>query len=83
MGLIDNKTSIHIELTKDPRYVEEAVHEVITYLETTNYSQYDDQVSGKNKLVVRQVKRNTNDNTKTNREAEWQTDTRYVARNTT
>ena len=69
MGLIDNKTSIHIELTKDPRYVEEAVHEVITYLETTNYSQYDDQVCGKNKLVVRQVKRNTNDNTKAN----WKT----------
>ena len=45
------------------------MHEVITYLETTNYSQYDDQVSGKNKLVVRQVKSNTNDNTKEN----WKT----------
>ena len=66
MGLIENKTRIHIELTNDPRYVEETVHEVITYLETTNYSQYDDQVSGKNKLVVRQVKRNINDNTKAN-----------------
>ena len=69
MGLIENKTRIHIELTKDPRYVEETVHEVITYLETTNYSQYDDQVSGKNKLVVSHVKRNTNDNTKAN----WKT----------
>jgi len=69
MGLIDNKTRIHIELTKDPRSVEEAVHEVITYLETTNYSQYDDQVSGRNKRVVRQVKRNINDNTKAN----WKT----------
>jgi hypothetical protein len=46
---------MHIELTKDPRSVEEAVHEVITYLETTSYSQYDDQVSGRNKQVVRQV----------------------------
>jgi hypothetical protein len=69
MGLIDNKTRIHIELTKVARYVEEAVHKVVTYLETTNYSQYDDQDSGKNKLVVRQVKRNTNDNTKAN----WKT----------
>jgi hypothetical protein len=69
MGLIENKIRIHIELTKDPRYVKEAVHEVITYLETKNYSQSDDQVGGKNKRVVRQVKRNTNDNTKAN----WKT----------
>lgn len=60
---------MHIELTKDPRSVEEAVHEVITYLETTNYSQYDDQVSGRNKQVVRQAKNNINNNTKAN----WKT----------
>lgn len=45
------------------------MHEVITYLETTNYSQYDDQVSGRNKQVVRQAKNNINNNTKAN----WKT----------
>ena len=33
MGLEDNKARVHIELRKDPKTIEEAVQEVIAYIE--------------------------------------------------
>ncbi|CAC5397557.1 unnamed protein product [Mytilus coruscus] len=41
MGLLDNEARIHIELTKDPKTIEEAVQEVFTYRETTSETQED------------------------------------------
>lgn len=36
MGLNDHNARVHIELNKDPKTIEEAVQEVITYFETTS-----------------------------------------------
>lgn len=55
MGLTDDKARLHIELTKEPSTVEEAVQEVVTYFETTNYSKITDVNKGYKKQV-RQVK---------------------------
>ncbi|CAC5376839.1 unnamed protein product [Mytilus coruscus] len=57
MGLSDNEARIHIELTKDPKTIDEAVQEVITYRETTSETQEGN--SGKNKNV-RQLKKQNN-----------------------
>ncbi|CAC5387406.1 unnamed protein product [Mytilus coruscus] len=57
MGLLDNEARIHIELTKDPKTIEEAVQEVITYRETTSETQEGN--SGKN-TKVRQLKKQNN-----------------------
>ncbi|CAC5361731.1 unnamed protein product [Mytilus coruscus] len=57
MGLSDNEARIHIELTKDPKTIEEAVQEVITYRETTSETQEGN--SGKN-TKVRQLKKQNN-----------------------
>ncbi|CAC5410263.1 unnamed protein product [Mytilus coruscus] len=57
MGLLDNEARIHIELTKDPKTIEEAVQEVITYRETTSETQEGN--SGKNNKV-RQIKKQNN-----------------------
>jgi hypothetical protein len=40
MGLEDNKARVHIELSKDPISIEEAVQEVIAYIEATSYPPY-------------------------------------------
>jgi hypothetical protein len=59
MGLEDNKARVHIELNKDPKTIEEAVQEVIAYIEATSYPKTEDiYYNGRNKRV-RQVKRNT------------------------
>ncbi|CAC5401669.1 unnamed protein product [Mytilus coruscus] len=55
MGLSDHKTRVHVELYKDPSTIEEAIHNVITYLETTNSPQ-EEQSGGKFKKQVRQLK---------------------------
>ncbi|CAC5357182.1 Retrovirus-related Pol polyprotein from transposon 17.6 [Mytilus coruscus] len=47
MELSDNEARIHIELTKDPKTIEEAVQEVITYRETTSETQEDQTVEKK------------------------------------
>ncbi|CAC5386246.1 unnamed protein product [Mytilus coruscus] len=57
MGLSDNEARIHIELTKDPKTIEEAVQEVITYRETTSETQEGN--SGEN-TKVRQLKKQNN-----------------------
>ncbi|CAC5365998.1 unnamed protein product [Mytilus coruscus] len=57
MGLSDNEARIYIELTKDPKTIEEAVQEVITYRETTSETQEGN--SGKN-TKVRQLKKQNN-----------------------
>jgi hypothetical protein len=43
MGIGNDKARIHIELNKDPKTIEEAVLEVITFMETTKYPQHDDE----------------------------------------
>ena len=53
LGLLDYKARIHIELNKDPETIEEAVQEVITYVETMKNS---NQVEENYKKAVRQVK---------------------------
>jgi hypothetical protein len=59
MGLEDNKARVHIELSKDPETIEEAVQEVIAYIEATSYPKTEDIYhNGRNKRV-RQIKRNT------------------------
>lgn len=55
MGLSDHKTRVHVELYKDPSTIEEAIHDVITYLETTSSPQ-EEQSGGKFKKQVRQLK---------------------------
>ena len=57
MGLSDSQARIHIELTKDPRTIEEAVHEVITYIDTTQESP-ENYNNRSNRRSVRQVKKN-------------------------
>jgi hypothetical protein len=42
MGLEDNKARVHIELNKDPKTIEEAVQEVIAYIEATSYPKTED-----------------------------------------
>lgn len=62
LGLIDYKARIHIELNRDPRTIEEAVHDVVNYVETMkNPNQNDDHVSRK---TVRQVKKSHKKETK-------------------
>jgi LDH2 family malate/lactate/ureidoglycolate dehydrogenase len=59
MGLEDNKARVHIELSKDPKTIEEAVQEVIAYIEATSYPKTEDiYYNGRNKRA-RQVKTNT------------------------
>ncbi|CAG2254804.1 unnamed protein product [Mytilus edulis] len=53
LGLIDYKARIHIELNKDPETIEEAVQEVITYVETMKNPNQGEE---NNKKAVRQVK---------------------------
>ncbi|CAC5392754.1 unnamed protein product [Mytilus coruscus] len=57
MGLSDNEARIHIELTKDPKTIEEAVQEVITYRETTSETQ---EVNSRKNTKVRQLKKQNN-----------------------
>ena len=66
MGLIDNKTRVYIELHRDPNTIEEAVQEVITYLETTNGPQLEEQTGGRFRKQVRQLKTD-------NRSPQWNT----------
>jgi len=58
MGLTDNKARIHVELSKDPKTIEEAVQDIITYRETTRDPQPEDHWIRNQKKTVRQVKRN-------------------------
>ncbi|CAG2206238.1 unnamed protein product [Mytilus edulis] len=53
LGLLDYKARIHIELNKDPETIEEAVQEVITYVETMKNPNQGEE---NNKKAVRQVK---------------------------
>ncbi|CAC5381151.1 unnamed protein product [Mytilus coruscus] len=57
MGLSDNEARIHIELTKDPKTIEEAVQEVITYRETTSETQ---EGNSRKNTKVRQLKKQNN-----------------------
>jgi hypothetical protein len=54
LGLQDYKARIHVELNRDPDTIEEALHEVVAYLETLNNPNIEDT----NKRSVRQVKKN-------------------------
>lgn len=59
MELEDTKARVHIELSKDPITIDEAVQKVIAYIEATCYPKPEDTYyNGRNKRV-RQVKRNT------------------------
>lgn len=64
MGLADNKARVHIELTKDPKTIEEAVQEVITYFETTKDPKHDDYENRHTKRPVRQIKKNSTEKPK-------------------
>ena len=61
MGIGNDKARIHIELNKDPKTIEEAVQEVITFMETTKYPQHDDEQSFNKRRFVRQVTRTEKD----------------------
>ena len=54
LGLYDYKARIHIELNKDPQTIEEAVHEVLNYMETMKNP---DQTEDGKRSSVRQVKK--------------------------
>ena len=54
LGLQDYKARIHVELNRDPDTIEEALHEVVAYLETLNNPNIEDT----NKRSVRQAKKN-------------------------
>lgn len=56
MGIGNDKARIHIELHKDPKTIEEAVQEVITYMETTKYPQHDEEQNFNKRRYVRQVR---------------------------
>ncbi|CAC5395659.1 unnamed protein product [Mytilus coruscus] len=56
----DNEARIHIELTKDPKTIEEAVQEVITYRETT--SETKEVIQEKYENQTAEKKQNTNFN---------------------
>ncbi|VDI30501.1 Hypothetical predicted protein [Mytilus galloprovincialis] len=60
MGLSDTEARIYLELHKDPKTIEEAVQEVITYKETT--SEIHEGNSGKYTKVRQLKKQNTNFN---------------------
>ncbi|CAG2245319.1 unnamed protein product [Mytilus edulis] len=60
MGLSDTEARIYLELHKDPKTIEEAVQEVITYKEIT--SETHEGNSGKNTKVRQLKKQNTNFN---------------------
>ncbi|CAG2199695.1 unnamed protein product [Mytilus edulis] len=60
MGLSDTEARIYLELPKDPKTIEEAVQEVITYKETT--SETHESNSGRNTKVRQLKKENTNFN---------------------
>ncbi|CAG2228678.1 unnamed protein product [Mytilus edulis] len=60
MGLSDTEARIYLELHKDPKTIEEAVQEVITYKETT--SETHEGNSGKYTKVRQLKKENTNFN---------------------
>jgi uncharacterized protein (DUF2267 family) len=57
MGIGNDKAKIHIELNKDPKTIEEAVQEVITYMETPKYPQHEDEQYFNKRRFVRQVMR--------------------------
>ena len=62
MGIGNDKARIHIELNnKDRKTIEEAVQEVITYMETTKYPQHDDEQYFNKRRFVRQVTRTEKD----------------------
>jgi hypothetical protein len=61
MGIGNDKGRIHIELNKDHKTIEEAVQEVITYMETTKYPQHDDGQYFNKRRFVRQVTRTEKD----------------------
>ena len=61
MGIGNDKARIHIELNKDPKTIEEAVQEVITFMETTKYPQHDDEQYSNKRRFVRQVTRTEKD----------------------
>ena len=75
MGLEDNKARAHIELSKDPKTIEEAVQEVIAYIEATSYPKTEDTYYNDRNKRVRQVKRNTTEKPRQtdrqNREIKW------------
>jgi hypothetical protein len=47
--------------TEDPKTIEEAVQEVITFMETTKYPQHDDEQYFNKRRFVRQVTRTEKD----------------------
>jgi uncharacterized protein (DUF2267 family) len=57
----NDKARIHIELNKDPKMIEEAVQEVITYMGTTKYPLHDDEQYFNKRRFVRQVTRTEKD----------------------
>ncbi|VDI73969.1 Hypothetical predicted protein [Mytilus galloprovincialis] len=61
MGLSDTEARIYLELHKDPKTIEEAVQEVITYKETTSET-HESINSGRNTKVRQLKKENTNFN---------------------
>ncbi|CAG2212161.1 unnamed protein product [Mytilus edulis] len=61
MGLSDTEARIYLELHKDPKTIEEAVQEVITYKEITSET-HEGINSGKNSKVRQLKKENTNFN---------------------
>ena len=69
MGIGNDKARIHIELNKDPKTIEEAVQEVITFMETTKYPQHDDEQYFNKTRFVRQVMRTEKDT------SDWKTGT--------
>ncbi|CAC5409714.1 unnamed protein product [Mytilus coruscus] len=75
MGLSDNEARIHIELTKDPKTIEEAVQEVITYRETTSETQEGN--SRKNTKVRQLKKQNNQSSQKSDQTAEKKQNTNF------
>ncbi|CAC5392465.1 unnamed protein product [Mytilus coruscus] len=75
MGLLDNEARIHIELTKDPKTIEEAVQEVITYRETTSETQEGN--SGKNNKVRQLKKQNNQSSQKSDQTVEKKQNTNF------
>jgi hypothetical protein len=58
---LNDKARIHIELNKDPKTIEAAVQEEITFMETTKYPQHDDEQYFNKRRFVRQVTRTEKD----------------------
>ena len=61
MRIGNDKARIHSALNKDPKTIEEAAQEVITYMETTKYPQHDDEQYFNKRRFVRQVRRTEKD----------------------